>query len=136
MSNASGVTAWAYYVGAAVGDLGTTLTLWVYMQTDASLAAELSSNLRGLAGKVKTAPEGANKDLVASLTTLGGMAKEKYTRPDVEKIASEAAKAMREMLPPVDILKSKAQGRESPLRSDSPSTEDAGRVLFEPPDLS
>ena len=96
-----GLAMWEYFTGAALGELGTSLTLWVYMQGEESLAAELSSNLRGLGDKAKKAPESANKGLVASLKGLGELAREKYTRADIEKIAAEAGKAMRTMVPAV-----------------------------------
>lgn len=93
-----GLPQWEYFVGAGLGELGTNLTLWVYMPEDESLAAELSKNLKGLGDKSGRAPEGANPQLVVALQGLAGMAKEKYTRAEVEAIAAAAGKAMRAQL--------------------------------------
>lgn len=97
-AKAGGAPQWEYFVGAGFGELGTQLTLWIYMQNEASLAAELTKNLKGLGEKADKAPEGANKELVAALKALAAMAEDTYARPDVERIADAAGKAMLLML--------------------------------------
>ncbi|MCO5297417.1 MAG: hypothetical protein M9921_11215 [Fimbriimonadaceae bacterium] len=93
-----GVPQWEYFVGAGLGELGTNLTLWIYMQEEESLATDLTKNLKGLGEKADKAPKGADKELVADLKSLAGMAKDKYARPDIEKIAEAATKAMQRAL--------------------------------------